>query len=133
MKRYVIEKLGGYPDIKAALYAIENRHIVLTEAVKHLFPIVSPEDVLRRDKTTGMLIFRGRQLTRAEEDMIRDEAVRFTDSKLWHILRTDIKYAIHKKMFEEANDEMGMMVGKLMLFYDYVIKTRIEMLIGKKS
>lgn len=136
MRKWLIEKLGGFPDLDSAIASIKamddlkRKHKVLTEAVKHLFNAIGPEDILREEK--GVFIFRGKPMTQAESDLLRAEAEQFVGSKLWRVLRMDVRWQLNKKMFIEPNITMDVLWGKLLLFYDDIYKTRLQKLAGKK-
>lgn len=126
--------LGGYPTFQDALddlkksNNLEEKHQVLTEAVKHLFNVMGAEDVLHRNMETGLLEFRGRPMTDTDEQMLRAEAKVFESSRLWRMLRADVKYQLNIKMFENPNTQNELLWGKLLLFLDSVIDNRLKQL-----
>lgn len=136
LRKYIIEKLGGFADIDSAIASLREsgdertRSRILTEAVKHLFNAISSEDILKEQD--GHLTFRGRSMTQAEEDLLRAEAQQFMRSTLWRVLRMDIRWQINKKMFVESTVATDVLWGKLLLFYDDIVKTRLQQLTGQK-
>lgn len=137
MRKWIIEKLGGFGTLDSAIAHIKKtddvlrKHEILTEAVKHLFNAIGPDDILRVGEN-GRLIFRGKPMTEAEEDLLRAEAHQFVDSKLWYVLRMDARWQINKKLFVEPNITMDVLWGKLLMFYDDIYKSTLKRLVGKK-
>lgn len=103
-----------------------RKHEILTEAVKHLFNTISAEDILRKDN--GDVRFENRVLTPTEVNQIKAEARQLLGMKLWRVLKLDIKYQLNKKMFEEVTITADVLWGKLLLFYDDIIRTRLQTL-----
>lgn len=102
----------------------EARHIVLTEAVKHLFNTVGSDDILK--EKNGKMYFEGKPLTDEKVKNIKEQAKLLPNLLLWKIIQKDIQYQINKKLYEEAVITQDMLWGKLITFYNDVIKTRIK-------
>jgi len=136
MRRWLIEKLGGFPDLDAAIAQIkatddvERKHQLLTLAVKKLFNTIGADDILRMNQE-GQWMFQNRPLTPDQVRSLREEAQFFMNSRLWRYIMLDVKYQLNKKMFEESSITMDVMWGKLMLYLNDIIRTRIERM--KKS
>lgn len=136
MKRWLITFLGGFNDIDEVIAHIKSsndeqaKFKILTEAVAHLFNGITSQDILREEN--GQMIFRGRPITQSEKDLIEAEAKQFMNSTFWRILRMDIRWQINKKLFVDANTNTDIVWGKLLVFYDDIIKTRLYQLTGKK-
>lgn len=104
--------------------SLKEKHQILTQAVKRLFNTVSADDILK--ETEQGMMFEGKVLVKAEADAIREHAVVFRDSKLYKILIKDIKYQANRRMFIDSKTEMDMIAGKLILFNEDIIKTRLK-------
>lgn len=134
MRHWLIKQLGGFPDFDAALKSIkdmndaEKKHQVLTEAVKHLFNAIGPDDVLRRDAESGVLIFRGKPMLEVQEAQLVEEARQLLGMKLWQILRMDARWQFNKKMFYESRVNEDLVWGKLLIFYDDIIRNVLNKL-----
>ena len=134
MLKKLINLLGGYSSIEEAIDALKKtenltlKHEVLTEAVKHLFNAIGPEDVLRRDKETGLLKFEGRLMSEAEETMLKAEAETLLELKVWRVLKADVGRQLNEKMFNNPNTQNELLWGKLLMFYDEVLRTRLQSL-----
>ncbi len=100
------------------------KHEILTEAVKHLFNTIGPEDILKKDGK-GQWIFEGRVLHKTEVEDLQVQALALLHSKLWKVLQADIKFQLNRKMFLESNITMDVMWGKLLMFLNNIIETRI--------
>ena len=130
MKNWLIKKLGGYADLDSAIDAIKSsndlgrKNKLLTEAVKRLFNTIDADDVLKI--TADGWMFQDRKLSELETSELKQQAIQLTGMKLWRVLRMDIKYQLNKKMFEESNITTDLLWGKLMLFYDDIIRTRLR-------
>jgi len=104
--------------------SLKEKHQILTQAVKRLFNTISADDILK--ETEQGMMFEGKVLVKAEADAIREHAVVFRDSKLYKILIKDIKYQANRRMFIDSKTEMDMIAGKLILFNEDIIKTRLK-------
>ena len=132
MKRYIIKKLGGFPDVQSAIQYIKDmndvssKHKILTEAVKDLFNMISEEDVLRfRD---GDWYFEGKPMVEAEYMQLKEDALLLLKMKLWKIIKKDIAYALNRKMFLESRVEQDLISGKLIYVLDDIIQKRLKRL-----
>jgi hypothetical protein len=131
MKKF-IRLLGGYPDIQSAIDALKNsdnldlKNRVLTEGIKHLFSTISSDDILKMGKNG--VEFRGKPFSEEQMLQIKSEALSFQGSLLWNVLKTDIRYQINKKIFEEAADVLALVSGKAALYIFGIINERLEKL-----
>lgn len=134
MRRYLIKLLGGYPDFQSALEALKNtddidlKNELLTEAVKHLFNTIGPDDILHQDHETKLWMFQGKPMDQADIINLKEEAKILRSMKLWRVLKMDIKHQLNKKMYEESRITMDVVWGKLILWYDDCIRTRLQTL-----
>lgn len=133
MRRWLITKLGGFPDLDAAITRIKNsgdavrKHEILTEAVKRLYNAIGPDDILHQNDQ-GLWEFQGKAITEPEMRQLREEAKILLSMKLWRVLKLDIKYQLGKKMFEEASNLEALVWGKLLTFHDDILRTRLQRL-----
>lgn len=133
MRRWLIEKLGGFVDTESAIQHIldtddeEMRRQILTEAVKKLYNTISKDDVLRRSRE-GLLMFKGKILTANQLEILKNEAQAFEDSFLYRVLDTECKYRANEKMFVKSSTLMHLESGKVMTYLWDVIKTRVKQL-----
>lgn len=130
-RKWLIEKLGGYPDIASAIEAIKEkdykeRYKILTLAVQKLFNTIGADDILQVQEGTGQWIFKGKALTDGEKSLLIAEANQFLGSKLWNILKADIEYQANKKMFRESESTEHLTAGKFWLFTLDAFKTRLK-------
>lgn len=131
MKRIIIKFLGGFPDIESAIDYIRKiddvdlKRAILTEAVKKLYNTLGPDDILSQN-SDGTWMFKGRPLLQTEVALLKQEAALMRKSKLWLMIKYDIKFHLGKKMFEEAKVKEDLVWGQLLTFLDDVIRTRIS-------
>jgi hypothetical protein len=134
MRQYLIKLLGGYPDFDSALEAlkdtddVKSKNALLTEATKKLFNTIGADDILRVDPETKLWVFQGKTLSEADMINLREEAKILRSMKLWRVLKMDIRYQLNRKMFEESRITMDLVWGKLILWLDDVIRTRLQTL-----
>lgn len=132
MRQWLIKKLRGFPDLDSAIQAIKDtddltrKHVILTEAVKKLFNTIGPEDILKLEQ--DVWTFEGKPLTRMEMTNLRQEAEFLRRSKLWRVLKLDIRYQLNKKMYEEGRTELDVVWGKLALYLDDIARARLKSL-----
>lgn len=132
MKRWIIERLGGFPTIDDAITAIqerdlEERRTILSLAVRRLFNTIGPDDILREDER-GQWVSEGKVVPKAIAETVMSEARNFQESKLWGILQRDIRYQANRKMFIVGTTEMDIAVGKVWLYSLDAIATRLKSL-----
>lgn len=132
MRHWLIQKLGGFPDIQSALTALktldnlELKNEILTEGIKQSFTTIGPDDILKPEG--DHLTFMGQALTQAQSEQLKQDARTITSLFLWKVLRADIKYQINKKMFEEANDLQALISSKVAFWIDGIYKDRLKSL-----
>lgn len=111
-----------------ALLGKNEREAVLTIAVSKLFCTVTTDDLLRLTPQGWM---NGARTLHPEEiKLLGAEAAQFTNTKLWSVLQTDVRYQASKKMFTESQDVLDITAGKLLLYMLDVLKTRLDKLSG---
>ena len=133
MRKYLIKLLKGYSSVDEAILTIKSddfprKNEILTEAVKRLFSTISPEDVLQRDKETGLLKLKGGLISEGEERMLKAEAKTFMTSKLWRAIKIDLRFQLQRKMFDEASITQDILWGKLLLWYNDCVKATLKKL-----
>lgn len=131
IRRQLIEKLGGYPDIDSAIESIKgknfkDRYTILTLAVTKLFNTIGADDILRIDPETGQWVFKGKFMNEGDKTLLIAEATQLLHSKLWAVLKADIEYQANKKMFRESQTPEDLTAGKFWLFTLDAIKTRLK-------
>jgi len=129
MKNWIIRLLGGYPTIQDALNAVDSlqdKHLVLTKAVKKLFNTISANDILR--EKDGEWFFMDKALPDAEKKLLTAESTNFLKSKLWKVLSADVKYQANKRMYTVSTSEIDMIMGKSWTFVLDCITTRLNSL-----
>lgn len=131
MIKWVIEKLGGFPDIDSAINhikAIEDEEIkeqLLTESVKKLYNAVGQDEILKV-LPDGSWQFQGRPLLSSEVAQIQAEAQLLLGMKIWRVLKLDIQYELNKKMFLYSSTQNDLIAGKLAYFLDDVVRKRLQ-------
>ena len=130
MRKKIIKLLGGFSSVDEAILHIKNindedkKAELLREAVKKLYNVVGPEEILKQEGNT--LVFKDRPLTEAEVKQLVDEAQHLQRMKLWFYLKRDVRYQLGRKMFEEARVKEDMLWGQLSTFLWDVIQTRLK-------
>lgn len=130
MRTWLIQKLGGYPDVDTALYSlraesVEVRQRVLTLAVKKLFNTIGADDIFSIHES-GHWMFEGKPIRPEEVKLLKAEAMQFQNSFLWRVLQKELKYQANKKMFIESREVIDMVAGKLLVYYIDIISTRLK-------
>ncbi len=130
MRAWIIKILGGYPDIDSLLKVVdkhEDKHKILTQAVKELFNTISAEDILQ-ENNKGEWRYKDKLLTEAQQKQLIAEAQLFLKTRLWQVMKDDVKHQLNKRTFEKSQTEMDMIAGKLGLFLLDAFKTRLNSL-----
>lgn len=128
LRRSIIEWFGGYPDFDSALTALKKtddvtaKNALLTEAVKKLFNTISADDVLHQNDK-GEWIFLKNTLTLMELKQMQGEAEFLMRSRLWRVMRVEIRHQLNKKLYEEARITEDVLWGKLLMWYADVERT----------
>lgn len=131
MKRWIIEKLGGFADVESAIDHVratdgEEKRELLTLAVKKLYNTIGPDDILQ--EVDGQWMFKGKPLSEGEQKLLTAEANQFVSMKLWSILQADVKYQANKRMYIKGDRVEDLIAGKLWAFTLDVFKTRLNSL-----
>lgn len=129
MRRWFIEKLGGFPDIDSAIEAIVDspkKKELLTRAVKLHFNTIGAEDILHVRPADGQWMFQGKPITKAERDLLIAEADRFINSTLWRMLQADVKYQANRKLYLLATEESHLTMAKSWIYVLDAIATRLK-------
>ena len=129
IKQFFVKLLGGFTEIEDYLEKIpetKERHKVLTLAVKHLFNTIDSDDILRVKGKTWLC--GDRTLSEAEKALLISEAAILLNSKLWEVLKLDIKYQANRAMYVEGDKLEDLVAGKLWLYTFDSLKTRLESL-----
>ena len=130
MRVWIIKILGGYPDIQSLLKVVdkhEDKHQILTEAVRDLFNTISAEDILR-ENNKGEWRYQDKLLTDAQRTQLIAEAQLFSKSRLWQVIQKDIEHQLNKRMYIRSKNENDMIAGKIGLFILDALKTRLNSL-----
>ncbi len=133
MRQWLIRILGGYTDAGAELLKIvrttadkETKYAILTEAVKHLYTTIGPDDILHKEGDT--YFFEGKPMLPTDYEELREEARTLLGMKLWRVIKADLRFSLSRKMFEEANVELDLVWGKLLIYLDDIIRKRLQTL-----
>lgn len=115
IRRRLIKLLGGW-----------NEEDVLREAFKETWLPLNPDDILQFKE--GALHLMGKPLRADQIESIKLEAAQLTQSKLWGIIKLDVRYHLSRKMFEEMRVKEDLVWGMLATLLWDIIKTRVEQL-----
>ena len=129
MRKWIIKKLGGFIDIDDAINNIkdsEDKHKILTLAVKDLYNTITKDDILTEQN--GAWFSKGKIIDNSIKKVLIAEAETFKSSKLWSILQDDIKYQSNKKMYTDSVNIDDLIAGKLWLLTLDTFKTRLNSL-----
>lgn len=127
MKKWLIRKLGGYNSFLEAIDGIEDRderHKILTLALKKTFNTISDGDILR--ERDGKWYFQGRALSDAQRKLLVLEAQQFIDTKLWQVVKEDTVYQVYKKMYLLAENDLHVITAKFWKYAFDTIETRLK-------
>ena len=127
MREWIIEKLGGFPSVEDAIEEIKSREdksVILTLAVKHLFNTISQDDILKEKE--GQWFFMGRAVSDGEKKLLISEARTFLEMKLWDVIQKDISFQANRKMYLLAENELDIIAGKLWTYCLDCIRTRLK-------
>ena len=130
MRRWLIKKLGGYPDIDAAIGAIKakdgrEKYDILNLAVRKLFNTLCPDDILS-ENSSGQWMYEGKILTPAQVKILQQEVNEIINKFTWKVLVADVKYKANKMMYRTAITESQLASGKLWLYTIDTINTRLK-------
>ena len=131
MRNWIIRKLRGFPDIDSAISYLreiddqDKKREILTEAVKKLYTTIGEDDILTK-KEDGSWTFLGRPLLSSEVAQLQQEAQLMAKTKLWYVIKTDIRYNLGRRMFEEARVKDDLIWGQAIVFLDEIIRRRIQ-------
>lgn len=127
MKKWLIKLLGGYTSFTEAIDDIEDRnerHKVLTMALKKTFNTISSGDILR--ERDGKWYFQGKALSDAQRKLLVVEAQQFINTKLWQVVKEDTVYQVYKKMYLLAENDLHVITAKFWKYAFDTIETRLK-------
>lgn len=130
LRKWFIEKLGGYATIDDAIEAIrkhnlKERQTILTMAVKRLFNTIGPDDILKEGPDKEWLL-EGKTLSKGQVDILKAEAAQLESMLLWKVLKKDIFYQANRKMYTLAENDLHVVTAKFWMYTFDAMKTRIE-------
>jgi hypothetical protein len=123
LKLWLIKKLLSSLDD-------QERHEVLTLAVKKLFTTVGDNDILKQKE--GKWFYRNVALKESDMKLLTAETHVFLNSYLYKILQTEIEYRANRRMFLESKNEFDLIAGKVMLYILDIIKSVLNRITQSK-
>lgn len=108
-----------------SIESLDEKHRVLTVAVKDMFNAVTADDILRQ-QPDGSWGYADKKLHREQAQMIAKQMEGFKKSELWKILKLDIRYQANKKMFVDSQSNTHHVFGKSLLWFIDIIETRLN-------
>lgn len=149
MKRWLIEKLGGYADIESAYVAMDKqeltetviewvreqplkeKHVWLTLAVKRLFNTIGPDDILKITES-GHWLWQGKPLSEANRTLLKAEVEQYRKSFLAKVIDAELKYQANRRMFINSATELDLVAGKLLVYYTDIVHTKFKRIMGEE-
>ena len=98
---------------------------VLSYLVKDFLKSIKEEDILRMSARGGIM-YRGKELSREEVDIIRNEAEILQNSRVLKLLLLDVEYLAQEIMFEKSTTYDDMMMGKAILYTTDILQKKIR-------
>lgn len=141
MRRWFIEKLGGYAGLEAALAAdpvafvrralevvrempLPEKNRWLTVAVKKLFNTIGADDVLA---VRGLnWTWQGKPLRHEEAKLLKAEVEVFQKSFLYKVITAELKYLGNRKMYLDSQTLEDMVAGKLLVYYTDIVRAVLK-------
>lgn len=132
MRRWLISRLGGYPDIDSAIEAIKEKDMrekydILSLAVRRLFNTFGPENILT-ENSAKQFMYEGKIMSEGQKQLVIQEASALINMFIWKVLKADVKYKANKMMFQAAVNEAQIASGKIWLFTFDAFETRLKSL-----
>lgn len=129
IKRILIEALGGFPTVDAAIDEIQRmdlpeRKKVLTLAVRRLFNTIGPDDILHED-AEGRWIAEGMVVDERKRRLYAAEAAQIEGSELWKVMQRDAQWQANRRMYILGKTEQDLIAGKLWTFTFDAFRTRL--------
>jgi len=135
MKEWLIKKLGGYTEQgflttddfieHVRSLGLREKNVILTLAVRRLFNTISEDDILKQNSDNTWM-FEGKPLTKGEINSLKMQAKDYVGSRLYKVISKDITYQANRKMFIDSQGEIDLTAGKLLLFYNDIVNTRLK-------
>ena len=135
MREWLIKFLGGYTEQgflttddfieHIRLLGLREKNVILTLAVRRLFNTISEDDILKQNSDSTWM-FEGKPLTKGEINSLKMQAKDYIDSRLYKVISKDITYQANRKMFIDSQGEIDLTAGKLLLFYNDIVNTRLK-------
>lgn len=100
----------------------------LNDLVHDLFNGITEDDVMRLKN--NKLVMRGKEITKEEIAIIRQDAEIFKDSVIWNILKRELQLAANERMFDKSETIDDMIFGKAMLYNLNLIDLKLKNLVN---
>lgn len=85
---------------------------------------ITADEVLRTNDK-GVIIIRGRELSKEQQERLKSEADFLSKSITMKLLMDDMEYLAHQVMFYKSNNYDDMLFGKSMLYVIDILKKKI--------
>ena len=95
--------------------------------IKGVFNTLEEEDVLRTN-SSGELTFKGKVLTKEQQEVIKEDAIRFQNSQIWFFLRQEIKFQVGQSAILKSKTPEDMVASKIAMYLLTVITNKINTL-----
>lgn len=95
--------------------------------IKSVFNTIDEKDILRVDKN-GKMTFKGKVLTKEQEEVIKADAQRFRDSQIWYFLRQEVKYQASQSLILKAQTPQDIVASKILIYLLKVMTDKMNSL-----
>ena len=92
--------------------------------VNEIFNTVTEEDILRINGKVWT--YKGNDLSEAQMKVYQAEAQKFLKSKLWELLRNELRWQSQKRLLEKAQSEYDIIACKLLSYLTDVIESKLK-------
>ena len=102
---------------------ILQRHLA-KYLVDEVFDTITEEDILKVQGKTWTHL--GKELTESQVADLKIEADKFSKSKLWEILRSELRWQAHQRLLEKAETENDIVACKLLGYLTDIVDSKLK-------
>ena len=95
--------------------------------IKGVFNTIDEDDILRVNEQ-GRMTFKRKVLTEEQEEIIKEDAIRFKDSQIWYFLRQEVKFQASQRLILKAQTPQDIVASKVLVYLLKVMTDKMNSL-----
>ena len=93
--------------------------------IKGVFNTIDEDDILRVNEQ-GRMTFKRKVLTEEQEEIIKEDAIRFKDSQIWYFLRQEVKFQASQRLILKSQTPQDIVASKVLMYLLKVMTDKVN-------